>query len=177
MAPKYKPLPSPERLWEVFSFNPLTGQLFWRIRTSARCRLNGPAGCIAKNGYVVIRIDGEMYGAHRLVRAWVDGADPDPHVVDHWDGDPTNNRPWNLRLCTQSQNMANVPRTGWTLTASGKYAAQIKYKKQHLSLGEFLTPLEAYTAYITAKRLLFGEFACIERLHGLDSFWERVSNA
>jgi len=159
MAPKYKPLPSQERLWEVFSLNPLTGQMFWRIRTSARCRLDGPAGCIARNGYVVVRVDGAMYGAHRLIRAWVDGADPGSHVVDHWDRNPANNQPWNLRLCTQSQNMANVPHTGWYVTKSGKYAAQIKFRKQRVNLGEFLTPLEAYTAYITAKRLLFSEFA------------------
>lgn len=161
MASKYKALPSSERLWEVFSLNPLTGQLFWRVRTSARCRLNGPAGCITRNGYVIVRVDKEIYGVHRLIRAWVDGADPDPYVVDHWDGNPANNVPWNLRLCTQSENLANVPRKGWTRTAYGKYAAQIKYKQQHINLGEFVTKLEAYTAYITAKRLLFGKFANI----------------
>lgn len=159
MAPKYKALPSPERLWEVFALNPLTGQLFWRVRTSARCRLDSAAGCSARNGYTVVRVDGALHGAHRLIRAWVDGADPSSYVVDHWDRNPSNNQPWNLRLCTQSQNMANVPRIGWYLTASGKYAAQIKFRKQRLHLGEFVTPLEAYTAYITAKRLLFGQFA------------------
>jgi len=159
MAPKYKALPCPERLWEAFALNPLTGQLFWRVRTSARCRLDSAAGCAARNGYTVIRIDGVLHGAHRLVRAWVDGIDPASHVVDHWDRNPSNNRPWNLRLCTQSQNMANVPHTGWYLTPSGKYAAQIKFRKQRIHLGEFVTPLEAYTAYITAKRLLFGNFA------------------
>ena len=169
MAPKYKPLPTPDRLWEVFSLNPLTGQLYWRVRTSARCRLNGPAGCVTTNGYVVVRIDGAMYGMHRLIRAWVDGKDPNPHVIDHWDGDPANNRPWNLRLCTQSQNMANVPHTGWYVTKAGKYAAAIKFHKKRITLGEFMTPLEAYTAYITAKRLLFGKFACVERLKGIES--------
>jgi hypothetical protein len=167
MAPKYKALPSPERLWEVFALNPLTGELFWRIRTSARCRLDGPAGCVARNGYIVIRIDGQMYGAHRLIRAWVDGTDPDPHVIDHWDRNPTNNRPWNLRLCSPSQNMANVPARGWYITSAGRYAAQVKYQKKRIALGEFLTPLEAYTAYITAKRLLFGAFACAEALDRL----------
>lgn len=160
MASKYNALPTSERLWNLFALNPLTGELFWRVRTSARCRLDAPAGCAARNGYTVIRIDSQIYGAHRLVRAWVDGADPGSHVVDHWDRNPANNQPWNLRLCSQSQNMANVPRTGWRITSSGKYAAQIKFQKRRIHLGEFATPLEAYTAYITAKRLLFGTFAC-----------------
>lgn len=169
MAPEYKPLPPIERLWEVFALNPLTGQFYWRVRTSARCRLDAPAGCLARNGYTVVRVDGEMYGLHRLVRAWVDGVDPAEHVVDHWDGNPKNNQPWNLRVCTQSQNMANVPHTGWTLTQAGKYAASIKFRGKRVHLGEFLTPLEAFTAYTTAKRLLFGRFACVEAPDGLYS--------
>jgi hypothetical protein len=64
--------------------------------------------------------------------------------------------------------MANVPHLGWHVTKSGKYAAAIKHQRKRISLGEFLTPLEAYTAYITAKRLLFGKFACVDRLDGLD---------
>lgn len=168
MATRYKPLPPTERLWELFDLNPLTGHLYWRVKTSARCRLDIPAGCTTRNAYRVIRVDGEMYGLHRVIRAWVDGIDPCEHVVDHWDGNPTNNRPWNLRICTQSQNMANVPHLGWHITKSGKYAAAIKHQRKRISLGEFLTPLEAYTAYITAKRLLFGKFACVDRLDGLD---------
>ena len=160
MDPKYKPLPSQERLWDLFALNPLTGELFWRVRTSARCRLNAPAGCVTRNGYVVLRIDGGIYLAHRLIRAWVDGVDPGPSVIDHWDGNPNNNNPWNLRVCTQSQNMANVPHRGWYETPSGKYAAQVKVQGKRIHLGEFVTPLEAYTAYVTAKKLFFGEFAC-----------------
>jgi hypothetical protein len=160
MAKEYRPLPSAERLWELFDLNPLTGELFWRVRVSARCRLDSPAGCVTRNGYKVLRVDSVLYGVHRLIRAWVDGDSDIQAGVDHWDRNPSNNQPWNLRLCTQSQNMANVPHKGWTQTSSGKYAATIKFQGQRLALGDFLTPLEAYTAYITAKRLLFGEFAC-----------------
>jgi len=56
--------------------------------------------------------------------------------------------------------MANVPHRGWYETASGKYAAQVKIQGKRIHLGEFVTPLEAYTAYITAKKLFFGKFAC-----------------
>jgi hypothetical protein len=160
MTKEYRPLPSAERLWELFDLNPLTGELFWRVRVSARCRVDSAAGCRTRNGYTVLRVDGVLYGIHRLIRAWVDGDSDIQAGVDHWDRNPRNNRPWNLRLCTQSQNMANVPHKGWTKTTAGKYAAAIKFQGKRISLGEFLTPLEAYTAYTTAKRLLFGEFAC-----------------
>lgn len=160
MAKEYRPLPSVERLWELFYLNPLTGELHWRIRTSARCRLDAPAGCTAKSGYKVVRIDGVLYGVHRLIRAWVDGNSTFQEHVDHWDRNPGNNRPWNLRLCSQSQNMANVPRRGWRQTEGGNYVATVKVRGRSIYLGEFPTPLEAYTAYITAKRLFFGQFAC-----------------
>jgi hypothetical protein len=160
MAKDYRPLPPVERLWELFDLNPLTGELFWRVRVSARCRLGSPAGCTARNGYKVVRVDGVLYGVHRLIRAWVDGNSDIQAGVDHWDRNPHNNQPWNLRLCTQSQNMANVPHKGWTKVSGDKYRAAIKFNGLRISLGDFLTPLEAYTAYITAKRLLFGKFAC-----------------
>ena len=162
MTKEYKALPSADRLWELFDLNPLTGKLFWRVRVSARCRMDKPAGCKARNGYTVVRVDGVLYGVHRIIRAWVDGDTNIQAGIDHWDRNPQNNTPWNLRLCTQSQNMANVPRKGWTKTAGGKYAAAIKFQGQNISLGQFVTPLEASAAYITAKRLLFGGFACVD---------------
>ncbi|MEY4201002.1 MAG: phage vB SPuM [Verrucomicrobiota bacterium] len=155
------PMPAPERLWELFSLDPFTGDLYWRFKLTSRCRLDRPAGCDAGNAYRVIRICGQLYGAHRLVMAWVTGTDPGTAYIDHWDRNPKNNAPWNLRLCNQSQNMANVPRTGWTVDKNGYYVAQIKYQRKRYHIGTFKTQLEAYTAYITAKKLLFGEFAAV----------------
>lgn len=161
MAKEYRQLPAVERLWELFSLNPLTGDLYWRIRVSARCRLDKPAGCLNPNGYRVLRIDGVLYSVHRIIRAWVDGNSSFQENVDHWDRNPKNNQPWNLRLCNQSENMANVPHRGWTRVKNDRYAASIKFQGKRIHLGEFYTPLEAYTAYTTAKKLLFGHFACL----------------
>jgi len=158
---KHTPTPAPERLWELFELNPLTGRLHWRVQLSARTKVGQPAGCVSTNNYIVVRVDKVLYGAHRLVRAWIDGTDPGQAYIDHWDRNTQNNSPWNLRLCTQSQNMANVPVTGWTLSKSGKYIAQIKYKGSNYRIGTYNTPLEAFTAHSTAKKLLFGEYASI----------------
>jgi hypothetical protein len=172
MARLYKhiPTPTPERLWELFELNPLTGRLHWRVQLSARTKVGQPAGCVSTNNYIVVRVDKVLYGAHRLVRAWIDGADPGEAYIDHWDRNTQNNSPWNLRLCTQSQNMANVPTTGWTVDRNGKYVAQTKYKGVGYHIGTYNTPIEAYTAYSVAKRLLFGEYALIAQKNLTDHF-------
>ena len=157
----HKPTPAPERLWELFELNPINGRLYWRVQLSPRTKVGQAAGCISTNNYIVVRVDKVLYGAHRLIRAWIDGVDPGQAYVDHWDRNTQNNSPWNLRVCTQSQNMANVPTKGWTIDKNGKYVAQIKYQGLRYHIGTFNSCLEAYTAYITAKKLLFGKYAAL----------------
>ena len=90
-------------------------------------------------------------------------------VIDHRDGDPSNNRWTNLRSATRSQNSANKrlyrsnacglkgvcrERSGWRATI---------YKNgRRRHLGNFPTPQEAHAAYVKAARKLFGEFARTE---------------
>lgn len=49
--------------------------------------------------------DGRIYLAHRVVAAWAYGEVPEHAVVCHLDGDPLNNRPENLLVGTQSDNV------------------------------------------------------------------------
>jgi len=84
--------------------------------------------------------------------------------VDHEDGDGLNNQRNNLRVCTKSQNMANmVSRTnrhGFKGVARHKFGwmAQIQQnKKRHCSYHD--TPEEAARAYDSMARRLFGTFA------------------
>lgn len=50
---------------------------------------------------------------HRLVAMAFIGAPPSPdHNVAHWDGNPSNNSPGNLRWATQAENMADRERHG-----------------------------------------------------------------
>ena len=83
--------------------------------------------------------------------------------VDHIDGDPSNNRRSNLRLCTRAQNSQNQRRhldnaSGYKGVcwhkASRKWHAQLSRK----SVGLFDTAEQAKAAYDAAAERLFGDF-------------------
>lgn len=88
--------------------------------------------------------------------------------TDHRDLDKLNNTRDNLRLATQSQNMANVskhPNTssrfkgvGWHKN-TGKWQARITVKGKNTHLGLFYDEEEAAKVYDRQALLAFGEFA------------------
>ena len=164
MSKAYKPLPAAEDLWELFSYNPLTGQLHWR-ESRAGTSKGAAAGSRTRLGYHRILFKNVYYQAHRVVWAWATGKDPE-RAIDHKNADKLDNRLWNLRLATQSQN-------GWNRSAqkdnsSGfkgvywnhkKWSAKITKKGQVHYLGSFDTPEEAHQAYCEAAADLHGDFA------------------
>lgn len=89
-------------------------------------------------------------------------------VVDHINGDGLDNRRGNLRVATVSQNSCNQRRQRRNTTSKYKGVAYYKrdnnwesYIKHHgkkYSLGRYKTEVEAYQAYVTKARELFGEF-------------------
>lgn len=97
---------------------------------------------------------------------------PNGKVIDHDDGNPSNNRIANLRIATFGQNMHNR-RKGTTKTASkykgvhssGKkqnpWRASIKHEDTFISIGNFATEEDAARAYDKRALELFGEFACL----------------
>ncbi len=93
---------------------------------------------------------------------------PKGMVVDHVNGDPSDNRRINLRVCTIQQNRMNEKkRPGKTSKYKGvhfhrlrnKYVAQIKVNKKKSYLGIFKSEKEAALVYDDAAKKLFGEFA------------------
>lgn len=64
------------------------------------------AGCLQDN-YYVINLKGKIYKAHRLI-AILHGLEIDDLIVDHIDGNPSNNRIENLRVTTQAINSRNL---------------------------------------------------------------------
>ncbi len=89
--------------------------------------------------------------------------------IDHIDHDGLNNRRGNLRIATQSQNMANQ-RTQTRFTTSkykgvtwavrqNRWKAQIQIDKRNNHLGYFTSEIEAATTYDTAAKEAWGEFA------------------
>lgn len=89
--------------------------------------------------------------AHRAVYALTHGHLP--KVVDHIDGDRSNNSPSNLRDVSPSVNQHNRHTAkGYYKTKAGSYRVMIKAKGVHHLIGTFKTEEEARAAYLTAKK-------------------------
>jgi hypothetical protein len=154
-----------ERLRELLSYDPLTGDFRWLVATSFRRDVGRIAGHINSRGGKVIRADRVLYQAHRLAFLYMTGKFP-ALDVDHADGNPSNNRWENLREASMSENIANSRRpshnrsgfkgVSWDKTT---WRARIGINGQDISLGSFKTPEEAHAAYIVAAVKYFGEFA------------------
>lgn len=113
-------LPSPETLRKLLRYEPETGKLFWRERpvdmftTSSYCdrwnsRYAGYEAFTSKNGkgYLVGRILGRTYRAHRVIWAMETGSWP-VDQIDHEDHDRSNNRFKNLREVSNAENSRNM---------------------------------------------------------------------
>lgn len=99
---------------------------------------------------------------HRVIMG-----DPAGLQVDHRDGDGLNDRRFNLRNATRSQNLQNQ-RTGDNNTSGfkgvswckrdGKWRAHIRLDGKHHSLGYHDTPEAAHAAYCEASAFLHPDF-------------------
>lgn len=158
---------SAERLREVLSYDPLTGEFRWLVSTARRIRVGDIAGFEIDRGRRGIKVDGSQYQAHRLAFLHMTGNFPDIEV-DHIDTDPSNNRWANLREATRSENNANTRRNRRNTSGykgvswhkrDRKWCAQIHVSGRDIHLGQFSSPEEAHAAYVAAATKHFGEFA------------------
>lgn len=155
-------------LKERLHYDPETGVFTWLSCPGRPDLVGRPAGTAHPKNGVLIRLDGRVYRGARLAWFYVTGAWPDD-LVDHRDGDPTNNRWLNLRAADWSINQQNQRRANsrnlWTPLLgvsfhrrSGKYEANITVteggRKRKKYLGLFPTDTEAHAAYVEAKRAL-----------------------
>jgi hypothetical protein len=140
-----------ERLRELLSYDPDTGIFIWRRTLKA-------AGAINSRGYQVIKIGGTILKAHRLAIFYMT-EHPPFDVVDHIDGNKTNNRYSNLRPCTKSENQHNRIRAWGKSGLLGVVAIRKRFRATIFSdgkqrhLGMFDTPEEAHRAYLAAKAI------------------------
>lgn len=89
-------------------------------------------------------------------------------IVDHINGIKTDNRRFNLRICSLTGNARNCKKrkdntTGYKGVTFKKktcrFAAQIRIRKKTIHLGYFDTAENAHSAYCAAAVKLYGEFA------------------
>ena len=100
-----------ERLREVISYNPETGDMIWRIDTGYKRLTGRKVGSVDYHGYRGTMIDYHKFRVHRLAWLYVYGEWPTTDI-DHINGNRDDNRICNLRLATRSQNNINRDRRG-----------------------------------------------------------------
>lgn len=156
---------TPERLREIFNYDPASGRFTYRLRVSQNTMPGDIAGSVNDQGYRHINVAGRAYKAHRLAWFWTTGSWP-VGSIDHIDGDRDNNRIANLREASKSQNLANSRphRKGRGLHKGvypkrGRFIARIQKDCRSVFLGSFETEIAATQAYAAAALSLFGEFA------------------
>lgn len=91
-----------EYLHEIFDYK--DGVLYWKKSGKGRIKsliVGGPD----KDGYIQVSINHKKYKAHRLIFMMFHGFLP--KMIDHIDGNPSNNRIENLRESTHLQNQYN----------------------------------------------------------------------
>jgi len=133
--------------------------------------IEGKKWCISSLGYVVAKCNesNKVVYMHRLIMG-----KPESKCVDHINGDKTDNRRCNLRLCNKGQNLRNTPKRVGEYTSEykgvhfdksrKKWKAEITVDYKNKYLGRFDTPIEAAIAYNHAALIYFGEFAQLNKL-------------
>lgn len=160
---------SQDRLKEVLSYNPETGEFTWLV-DRLRVRPGERAGKVTREGYIEIGVDGKRYMAHRLAFLYMTGSIPSSYV-DHINLTKSDNRWCNLRPASSSQNQMNTggrpnntsgfKGVSWH-SRGGRWRANIRVggKKKHL--GYFDTAEDGYAAYCAAAKSHYGEFARLD---------------
>ena len=173
---------SPEAVRNLFSYEPSTGEIRWKVRSDVsecwNARYAGQLAGTMKKGYlqVCVKINGKkcFFSGQRIAWAHHYGEWPNGEV-DHRNHDPSDNCISNLRLASHSQNgchkfqtTGKVPFKGvYWMAANGKFAAQIKRNRKWKWLGLHDTAEDAARAYDAAALDLHGEFAKTNRQMGL----------
>lgn len=155
-----RPFIDPAKIRRLLAYERETGTFRWNVNKSSNARKGQLAGCNKEDGRRIIRIDGRLEFGNRLAWVYVTGQQP-VGVIDHIDGDPSNDSFSNLRDVSHSENLQNQkrPRSDNKLNALGvswdkgrkKFRAQINVNGENRFLGRFITIDLAKEAYMKAK--------------------------
>ena len=170
-----KPLPTADVLRQLLRYDPETGKLFWKergpewfnpsaTRTAQHIcnlwnvRYSGKEALtkIERDGHLQGTVQGAYYKAHRVIWKMVHGYDPD--IIDHINGNASDNRLMNLRSVEYRENHLN--KSTYRNNSSGQRGVYLRRKRwyawisrggnQH-HLGTFATKDEAISARRAAE--------------------------
>lgn len=160
---------TPERLRELLAYDRDTGLLTWKF-SRRKTKAGQVAGYRDPLGYVRISVDDQTYLAHRLAWLHVFGRWPSG-MIDHKNGDPSDNSLNNLREASPSQNRMNCRRhsnnacglKGVCYDKSKKrWDARISVGGRQRRIGRFVSAEAAHAAYVAASIKHYGQFARTE---------------
>jgi HNH endonuclease/AP2 domain len=167
--------PSPAELRLMLRYDPESGSLHWLQRSDAPKFWNTkwagkPAFTALDNhGYRIGSVANRTLKAHRVIWAIVHGAWPED-MIDHRDGDRSNNRLANLRLASNTENQRNTKSLPGSSSrflgvrwegARDRWRAEIRANGKKVHLGYFVDETDAAMAYDAAAAKHFGEFASL----------------
>jgi hypothetical protein len=143
-----------QELQSLLHYEPATG-IFTRLVTNNRkFKVGDIAGGLKNDGYIHIKIDGQMHRAHRLAWLYMTGKFPDE--IDHINHVRNDNKWINLRNVSRQENTKNrsIPEgnvSGFMGVRmhkpSGKWMSRIKQKH----LGYFTNLSDAVLARLNAE--------------------------
>jgi len=151
-------------------YNPKTGIITNKVNRNC-ARKGDEAGCLRSDGYRIIGINRKGHLSHRVAFLMTNGHLPD--ILDHINGNGSDNRISNLRGCSNTENNMN---RGPNKNSTSKYKgvcwdnrdshwyASIGLSGNKKNLGYFNTEKEAAIAYNKAAKIHFGEYAYLNEV-------------
>lgn len=155
-----------DHIKDYLTYNESTGEFVWKISVKGTRGIGKQAGTLTNKGYMDVCIRGKKYGLHRVAFYFKIGKMPSN--VDHINGIKSDNRWCNLRPASIRENAFNTnkrsPKSGFKNVYYDKRGVKKWFvvvfdsqgKKQHL--GYFLTPEEANTIAVKARKEFHGDF-------------------
>lgn len=148
------------------------GDLFWKVAAGGPKNGGGSrkpgdlAGTKHPNGYKSVRINNVMVKQHRVI--FMMFFNRLPQVIDHIDGDPSNNKIENLREASASENVWNAKKGATNKSGvkgvcwhkrKNKWIASCAIYKRIRHVGYFDDVTKAAEAVIAFRQQMHGAFA------------------
>lgn len=128
------------------------------VPRGTRQKQDQPQGTRNDRGYWQVKINGKICKVHNIIWELLNGPIPDNMIVDHKDGNPSNNNKSNLRLLSNQDNNRNTLPTA-TSNYKGVYKDRNRWRQQvrdtngnRVSLGGYATPEEANAQVVKYKQ-------------------------